>query len=62
MAETTGVQPADQMPVRNRTGLTDAQAQRFHRVYTRGVIAFVAVSALAYLLAFAWCPAFTGVN
>lgn len=62
MADTQGAQPTERAPFRNRTGLTDAEARRFHRVYTRGVMAFVGVSVLAYLLAFALCPAFTGIN
>jgi light-harvesting complex 1 beta chain len=40
------------------SGLTDAEAEEFHRYYMQGFIGFVAVAVIAHVLVFAWRPWF----
>ena len=38
------------------SGLTDAEAQEFHRIFMSSFIGFVAVCAVAHLLVWLWRP------
>ena len=38
------------------SGLTDSEAEEFHRYYMQGFIGFVAVAVIAHVLVFAWRP------
>ena len=40
------------------SGLTDSEAEEFHRYYMQGFIGFVAVAVIAPVLVFAWRPWF----
>ena len=40
------------------SGLTDAEAEEFHRYYMQGFIGFVAVALVAHVLVYAWRPWF----
>jgi light-harvesting complex 1 beta chain len=40
------------------SGLTDSEAEEFHRYYMQGFIGFVAVAVIAHVLVFAWRPWF----
>jgi len=46
---------ADKSPI---SGLTDSEAEEFHRYYMQGFIGFVAVAVIAHVLVFAWNPWF----
>jgi len=38
------------------SGLTDAEAEEFHRFYIQGFIGFTAVAVVAHILVWAWRP------
>lgn len=38
------------------TGLTDQEAQEFHRIFMTSFMVFVAVAVVAHILAWAWRP------
>ena len=40
------------------SGLTDDEAQEFHRYWTQGVVGFAAVAVVAHLLVWIWRPWF----
>jgi len=40
------------------SGLTDSEAEEFHRYYMQGFIGFVAVAVVAHVLVYAWRPWF----
>ncbi|MEI7968234.1 MAG: light-harvesting antenna LH1, beta subunit [Betaproteobacteria bacterium] len=43
----------------SNSGLTEAEAQEFHRHYMSSTIAWVAVAVVAHILVWAWRPWFT---
>ncbi len=44
------------------TGLTDAQAQEFHAIFTKSFMIFVAVAVVAHILVWFWRPWLPSVN
>jgi light-harvesting complex 1 beta chain len=38
------------------SGLTDSEAEEFHRFYIQGFIGFTAVAVVAHILVWAWRP------
>jgi light-harvesting complex 1 beta chain len=40
----------------SNSGLTEAEAQEFHRHYMSSMIAFVGVAVVAHILVWAWRP------
>lgn len=53
MAETTGSHTGAPGSL---TGLTDAQAQEFHEIFTRSMMIFIAVAVVAHILVWFWRP------
>jgi len=53
MAETYGTHSG---PTGSLTGLTDAQAQEFHAIFTKSFMIFVAVAVVAHILVWFWRP------
>lgn len=43
---------------RSISGLTDAEAQEFHKFYMQGLLGFVAIAVVAHILVWAWRPWF----
>ncbi len=44
------------------TGLTDAQAQEFHAIFTKSFMIFVAVAVVAHILVWFWRPWLPSIN
>ena len=42
------------------TGMSDGEAQEFHRFYIQGLIVFVAIAVVAHFLVWVWRPWFPG--
>jgi light-harvesting complex 1 beta chain len=38
------------------SGLTDSEAEEFHRFYIQGFIGFTAIAVVAHILVWAWRP------
>ncbi|MCE2947797.1 MAG: light-harvesting protein [Betaproteobacteria bacterium] len=38
------------------SGLTDSEAEEFHRFYVQGFIGFTAIAVVAHVLVWAWRP------
>jgi light-harvesting complex 1 beta chain len=38
------------------SGLTDSEAEEFHRFYVQGFIGFTAIAVVAHILVWAWRP------
>lgn len=53
MADTTGTHSGSPGSL---TGLTDAQAQEFHAIFTKSFMIFVAVAVVAHILVWFWRP------
>ncbi len=53
MAETTGSHPG---ATGSLTGLTDAQAQEFHSIFTKSMMIFIGVAVVAHILVWLWRP------
>ena len=43
---------------RSISGLTDAEAQEFHKFYVQGLVGFTAIAVVAHILVWAWRPWF----
>ncbi len=46
----------------NPSGLTDEEAQEFHKIYVGSITAFVVVAVIAHFLAWSWRPWVPGPN
>jgi light-harvesting complex 1 beta chain len=44
------------------TGLTEAEAQEFHRIFVSSFVLFVVIAVIAHILAWIWRPWLPGVN
>ncbi len=44
------------------TGLTEAEAKEFHRIFLGSMFLFVAIAVSAHILVWSWRPWFPGVN
>lgn len=42
----------------NNTGLSDDQCKEVHKMFMRGVVLWVVVSAVAHMLTYSWMPWF----
>ncbi len=47
---------------RSLTGLTDQEAQEFHKFFIQGFLMFTAVAVVAHILVWMWRPWFPGVR
>lgn len=43
-------------PSGSLTGLSEAEAQEFHKIFVQSFLMFTAVAVVAHILAFAWRP------
>ncbi|MGF1605357.1 MAG: light-harvesting protein [Rhodothalassiaceae bacterium] len=57
-----GAAGAKENPVLNPTGLSDAECQEVHSFFMKGLTIWVAVSAGAHVLVWAWLPWFPGAS
>ncbi len=46
----------------NPSGLTDEEAQEFHKIYVGSFTAFIVVAVIAHVLAWHWRPWVPGAN
>lgn len=44
------------------SGLSDSEAQEFHKIFVRSFLIFTAIAIVAHVLVWMWRPWFPGVN